>query len=590
MYPPPRIAGSGLRSNSSSPSRTVPYPVEDIQQAMGPVALSSPSTPTQKVSGVQHADSPVAARYDQPFTFQGTSSPNATAEPADVLRGREGGPEFDINSYSNRLDLQRLENGSTDTFQSAKEVPPPYEESETQQFLHEKIYRSRSDLSGSTGTVTTNAVQSVSQSSPTLSPPTPSPPTPSPPTPSQPTLDPPRRDLSQHSDEAKRFYHVYQTTVDDSPNFTCEIQMTWCETLLTFAFIPEFINNYNINADKLKRKLTTEETLKNQKIILEHALKVLTKLITLQHAPALYLMATLYSHQPYLNIKIQSIVPRNDSKALDYYSRAAALDHADACFRAGVCYEFQRGTASDLDKSQCLRKAAEFFERGASNCGNTQCMYKLAMFALHGVPDEAKPGHNILPQDLKTALAWFHRAEGSPQALYELAKIYERDGLSPALQDQLRAAGVVRDPARALRYYHTCATRHSYPLAQWRLGHCYEFGQLSLPVVPSKSIAWYAKAAMAKPRGNPMAMMALSGWYLTGAEGLLKPNNQEACAWAQKACQAADGKLARAEYALAFFSENGIGCTPNITKAREHYQIAAQAGHVKAQERLRAGI
>lgn len=192
--------------------------------------------------------------------------------------------------------------------------------------------------------------------------------------------------------------------------------MKWCETLLTYSFNTEFVSNYNINSNKLKRRLTSEEALKNQKIILEHALKVLTKLITLQYGPALYLMATLYSHQPYLDIKIQAVIVRNDAKALDYYTRAAALNESEACYRAGVCYEYQRGTPTELDKAQCLQKAVYFFDRGATQCGNTACMYKLAMLLLHGV-NEKHSAQAVLQQDVKAAMHWFKKAaaESAPR-------------------------------------------------------------------------------------------------------------------------------------------------------------------------------
>ncbi|SCU85292.1 LADA_0D06700g1_1 [Lachancea dasiensis] len=597
MYPPPKAGNGYQRTTANTSSRTVPYPVEDAQQPMSPIplqsAVTSQSIKSNSTQGtLSRIATPTNSRYDQPFTFQ--NPPPAT---------------FSTDSLNNR-DIAN--NSSVDTFQSASDVsvsaapPPPYLESEnsgeTPRFLQEKLYRKFSDL-GETA-ATSNKPESKSKTVKT--------------------------DLSQFSETAQLFHSVYEATIRDSPKFTPAIQMKWCETLLQYAFIDEFVSNYTINADKLKRTLTSEEALKNQKIILEHALKVLTKLITMDYGPALYLMATFYSHQPYLEVKMNSVIARNDVKALDYYGRAAALDVSDACFRAGVCYEYQRGTPSDWSRLQSMRKAISYYEKGALNSKHVACMYKLGMFCLHGVKNE-NDGALLLPQDVIAAIGWFKRAVRndekmghasgkngasadvkspsssssssslpttvgtaakedlvSPQAMYELAKIYEFDNLAPALRDALAAAGVSRNPTLALQYHHRCATCYSYPLAQWRLGQCYEFGHLNLPVVANKSIAWYAKAAMAKPRGNPMAMMALSGWYLTGVTGVLKPNKHEAFNWARKACLASDGKLARAEYALGFFYENGFGCTVNTDNAIDHYTKAAQAGHQKAQDRLRS--
>ncbi|SCU87041.1 LAME_0D08526g1_1 [Lachancea meyersii CBS 8951] len=588
MYPPARKEPHSQRIAGGSPSRTVPYPVEDAQQPMSPVPLQSAQTlrsmrSTASLNSRSKTGTPTNPRYDQPFSFQSLAS---------------RGPSADS------LMNAKPSNSSVDTFQSASEVsestvpPPPYVETdavETPRVLQEKLYRQPSDFSEFS-----EASDQVPRSNESAK--------------SQ------ERDFSHYSEVAKRFFDVYQATINDSPNFTAEIQMIWCETLLQYAFIDEFIANYNINGNKLKRTLTAAEMLKNQKIILEHALKVLTKLITLQHGPALYLMATLYSQQPYLEVKIQAVIARNDAKALDYYCKAAALDVSDACYRAGVCYEYQRGTSPELNRIRSLQKAIHYYEKGALNCDNIACMYKLGMLCLQGVKDSE--GNQILKQEVKVAVNWFLRAirrdekvgerpetsekaenetakqhNGaadatkndlvSPQAMYELAKVYEFDGLAPMLQDLLTAAGFSRNPTKALQYYHRCATRYQYPLAQWRIGQCYEFGQLNLALAANKSIAWYAKAATAKPRGNPMAMMSLSGWYLTGAKGVLKANNHEAFNWARKACHASEGKLARAEYAVGFFYENGVGCAVDLAAAREHYQKAANAGHIKAQERLR---
>lgn len=425
--------------------------------------------------------------------------------------------------------------------------PPPYEESENK-ILQEKAYRTEEE--------------------PTKVP------------------QPPRerkRDLSQYSPSGLKFYEIYNTTVKDSVSFTPEVQMKWCETLLEFAFDEEFLSHYNINAEKLKRELKPEEVTKNQKVILEHSFKVLAKLITMKWGAAMYLMGTLYSHQPYLAIKNKSIIVRNDKKALEYYCRAAKSNHSEACYRAGVCYEFQKGTADVSSQSESLTLAFRYYLRGAELCSNSACMYKLGMFCLYREDF----------QDVPQAMSWFKNAakqHNSPQALYELGKIYEFTSLPFTVQRLLTENNITPNPTKALKNYYACATKCEYPLAQWKLGHCYEFGELQLPVIAKKSIAWYAKAALAEPKGNAMAMLALSGWYLTGATGVLQPNDQEAFKWALQSCEASDGKLARAEYALAYYYERAIGCTQDPAQARVHYERAARLGHSKAISRLQSGL
>ncbi|CAR25869.1 hypothetical protein ZYGR_0A04420 [Zygosaccharomyces rouxii] len=556
-------------SVNSSREAVAPYPIEDANEVINPIPVFTSSTTNS------HSTTPTRRnhdRYEMPFQYAEpgldplmTSShvrvPPSLSTPTDSSFPREVHVGTPLNE--------------------AMVPPPPYEESEAR-ILQEKAYRVESppqEIQEPLPAAPQAQAQRQAQRQ------------------AQPQAQPqPRskdrhkgvereRDLSEYSPKAIEFYKVYKATVEDSTNFTHSIQMKWCETLLEYAFDDEFLSHYNINAEKLKRTLRPEESLKNQKVILGHSFRVLTKLVSHKCGSAMYLMGTLYSHQPYLQIKNKNIVDRNDKKALEYYCRAAKTNHSDACYRAGVCFEYQRGTpAEEFTKERALQKAFQYYERGAVHCANSSCMYKLGMFYLYGLSGQ---------QDPLEALQWFKRAsEGgkSTQALYELGKIYEFTSLPPQVQSILTRYNINRDPATALKYFHKCAMEYDYPLAQWKLGYCYEFGELQLPVIAKKSIAWYAKAALAQPKGNPMAMLALSGWYLTGAPDVLKPNDKEAFKWASRACEASDGKLSRAEYALACYHENGIGCHRNLTEARIHFETATRLGHIKARDRLEKGF
>jgi len=130
------------------------------------------------------------------------------------------------------------------------------------------------------------------------------------------------------------------------------------------------------------------------------------------------------------------------------------------------------------------------------------------------------------------------------------------------------------------------AAELGYAASQFRMGCGYEYGTLGCPVDPRKSITWYSKAAM---KGNPRvcdrterakltevgdheAQLALSGWYLTGSEGIIQQSDAEAYLWARKA---AEHGLAKAEYALGYYTEVGIGVAPNIDEAKRWYYKAA---------------
>lgn len=119
-----------------------------------------------------------------------------------------------------------------------------------------------------------------------------------------------------------------------------------------------------------------------------------------------------------------------------------------------------------------------------------------------------------------------------------------------------------------------------HPAAQYKLGSCYEYGTLGCVVDPRKSIAWYSRAA---EQGDPEGELALSGWYLTGAEGILPQSDQEAFLWAQKAAQKG---LAKAEFAVGYYVETGIGTAKDVQEAKKWYLRAAEQGQKRAMARL----
>lgn len=113
------------------------------------------------------------------------------------------------------------------------------------------------------------------------------------------------------------------------------------------------------------------------------------------------------------------------------------------------------------------------------------------------------------------------------------------------------------------------AAKLGYKFSQFRLGGAYEYGLLGCAVDPRQSIAWYSKAAV---QGEHQSELALSGWYLTGSEGILQQSDTEAYLWARKAAQAG---LAKAEYAMGYFTEVGIGAPASMDDAKRWYWRAA---------------
>ncbi|GAA5856259.1 hypothetical protein JCM5353_002358, partial [Sporobolomyces roseus] len=274
-------------------------------------------------------------------------------------------------------------------------------------------------------------------------------------------------------------------------------------------------------------------------------------------------------------------------KAYNLYVQASKQNHSAATYRTAVCNEVGAGTRRDHAR-------AVLFYRKASALGDTAGMYKLGMILLNGLLGQQR--------NPKEALAWLRRAasqadEDNPHALHELGLLYEKP---PAISVAAASLGskaaaaqghpapppgqplptiVPFDPSQAREFF-TQAAQYGYPPSQFKLGCCYEYGSLTCPVDPRRSIAWYTRAA---ERGDAEAELALSGWYLTGSEGVLKQSDSEAYLWARRA---ANKGLAKAEYAVGYYSEVGIGVKMDGEEAKRWYMRAAAQGNKRAMQRL----
>lgn len=249
-------------------------------------------------------------------------------------------------------------------------------------------------------------------------------------------------------------------------------------------------------------------------------------------------------------------------KAFSYYVQGSKQSHPECTYRAAVCYELGLGTKKDA------RYAMQFF-RKAANASNPSAMYKLGIILLNGLLGQGK--------NPREAMSWFLRAaqvadEEHPQCLHELGLAYEKT-------DKNSLPSVIPDIKYARELF-SQAAQFGFAPSQYRLGLAYEHGQLECPIDPRRSIAWYSRAA---EQHHSEAELALSGWYLTGDQGVLRQSDIEAYLWAKKA---ADHGLAKAEYAVGYYTETGVGTPPNLDAAREWYTKASYHGDAKAKQRL----
>ena len=129
---------------------------------------------------------------------------------------------------------------------------------------------------------------------------------------------------------------------------------------------------------------------------------------------------------------------------------------------------------------------------------------------------------------------------------------------------------LIRDENYAFELYERAA-RFGYKIAQARLGRVYEFGELHRPIDQRASIAWYTRAAA---QGEHESEFRLSGWYLTGAQGVLEQSDTEAYLWARKAATSEE-PLPQALFAMGYYTEVGIGCPRSLDEAKRWYGRAA---------------
>ncbi|PNY26254.1 Chitin synthase activator (Chs3) [Tolypocladium capitatum] len=311
-------------------------------------------------------------------------------------------------------------------------------------------------------------------------------------------------------------------------------------------------------ADMLAPKLPDpKQRARARERYLVDAHKILKKLSNAQNQDATFIMADglgkgLFGHEP------------DNKEAFTLYQSAAKFGHAAAAYRTAVCCEIGHEEGGGTRKDPL--KAMQWYKRAAT-LGDPPAMYKVGMILLKGLLGQ--------PRNPREAVGWLKRAAEradteNPHALHELGLLYE----SAQPNDV-----IIRDERYALNLFQQAAEL-GYKFSQFRLGCVFEYGLSGCPIDPRQSIYWYSKAATQEEHQSELA---LSGWYLTGSEGVLGQSDTEAYLWARKAAVAG---LSKAEYAMGYFTEVGIGVPANLEDAKRWYWRAAAQDFPKARERL----
>ncbi|KAJ5085241.1 hypothetical protein N7532_010012 [Penicillium argentinense] len=240
-------------------------------------------------------------------------------------------------------------------------------------------------------------------------------------------------------------------------------------------------------------------------------------------------------------------------RAFPLFVSAGKHGHIEACYRAALCYEFGWGCR---------------FYRQAASKNHPGAMLRMANACL--------AGDMGLGKRYREGIKWMKRATETadaqyPSAPYELGLMHETGYGDDVFIDESYAAQLF-----------TKAAELGHTEAAYRLGDAYEHGRLNCPRDPALSIHFYTIAAQG---GHPLAMMALCAWYLVGAEPVLEKDENEAYEWAAKA---AGLGLAKAQYAVGYFTEMGIGCRRDPLEANVWYVKAADQGDERAKYRIAA--
>ncbi|KAH8921745.1 HCP-like protein [Atractiella rhizophila] len=323
------------------------------------------------------------------------------------------------------------------------------------------------------------------------------------------------------------------------------------DLMFEFAcFVMEVVRELDPNKQREKQK--------RDALILEST-SLLGRIASRGHVAAQYLLADLYSQG------IGTAKGKRDyDKAFPLFMLAAKHGHADGCFRAGQCCENGWGCRKEFGK------AIQFYRKAAA-MSHPSAMYRLGLAELNGeLGLSKKPKEGV--KWLKRAAEYADSVDPPvPQPLHELALIHERGIDNVVFIDLEYAAELLARSAEL-----------NWAPSAYKLGECYEYGKMGCPQDPALSIHYYNIAAQ---QDHPEACFALTAWYLVGSPGVLPQSDTEAYLWARKA---AEKGLPKAEYAVGYFFEVGIGTPKDGREALSWFRKAATHGDKRAINRLKS--
>lgn len=287
-------------------------------------------------------------------------------------------------------------------------------------------------------------------------------------------------------------------------------------------------------------------------------------------AEALYIRATLTALGAF-----PEFIPASPRNAFREFERSARAGFAHSWFRLGRDYE---GVGVTALARQC-------FEKGES-AGDVGCIYRIGMAHLLGQLGFPSDGAD----SIERAAQLLHRAATSatiefshPPYAYALLLLGRFEKISIPSHVLERFIPVGSDATLEARSHLERAAFLHFAPAQQHIGHAYEFADPPFTYNPVLSKEYYL---LASAGGDPQADLALSKWFLCGAEGYFGKDEELA---RQYAARAARRGLPAAMFAMGYYCEVGIGGLPSdVERARQWYENAAEHGDSEAAGRLKA--
>lgn len=206
-------------------------------------------------------------------------------------------------------------------------------------------------------------------------------------------------------------------------------------------------------------------------------------------------------------------------KSFPLFVAASKHGHAEAGYRAALCYEFGWGTTKSYPK------AVQFYRNSASK-NHPGAAARLGLACISGDMG--------LKDKYREGVKWLKRAQESADfqynsGPYELGLMHLTGHGEVIFKDEAYAAQLLTQSAEL-----------GHVQANFMMGQAYENGLYGCPRDAALSVHFYNGAAT---RGHVEGMMALCAWYMVGAEPVMEKDEGEAYAWAKQAADTGESML-----------------------------------------------